>query len=49
LSPGFFGWLGMNIPQPLTATGFQMAYLTAAGIIWLVSNSLLFASGLRRL
>ena len=44
-----FNWLGTLAPQPLTATGFQAAYVTAAAIVWAVSNTLLFATGVRRL
>lgn len=49
LSPSLFAWIGAALPQPLTATGFQMAYIAGAAIIWLGSNVFLFASGLRRL
>ena len=44
-----FTWIGSLAPQPLTATGFQTAYVAAAGIVWAVSNTILFATGIRRI
>ena len=44
-----FTALGQMIPQPLAATGYQMAYVISAGLVWLLSNTLLFTFGLRNL
>jgi len=48
-APGLFDWVGKAIPQPVTATGIQVAYVTGAGMVFLVSNTVLFLGGYRRL
>lgn len=50
LAPGLFQAIAAVIPALFgTVSGFATAYFTVAALVWIVSNSLLFLTGLRRL
>lgn len=48
-NPALYMFIGSFVPQPFSASGYQTAYLIGAGIVWLVSNTGLYATGLRTL
>jgi hypothetical protein len=51
LAPGVFATIASLLPLPtfLTLTAYGVAYVTVASLIWLVSNSVLFLAGKRKL
>lgn len=50
LAPGLFQAIAAVIPSFFgTLSGFATAYAVVAALVWIVSNSLLFLTGLRRL
>jgi hypothetical protein len=49
IAPALFQQIAALVPAPLSPTGYAIAYVSVAGLIWIVSNSLLFLTGLRKL
>lgn len=50
--PGVFDSIAALVPTiipGIAANGFSTAYVAVAGLIWVVTNSLLFLFGLRKL
>lgn len=49
-APGLFQGIANLVPSTFgSVSGFAMAYFFVAALVWIVSNSLLFLTGLRRL